>query len=30
MAARKLIQDRAPLDPVRLTDASVPLKEAAA
>lgn len=30
MAARKLIQDRVPLDLVRLADASVPLKEAAA
>jgi 3-phenylpropionate/trans-cinnamate dioxygenase ferredoxin reductase subunit len=30
MAARKLIQDRVPLDPVRLADAKVPLKEAGA
>jgi 3-phenylpropionate/trans-cinnamate dioxygenase ferredoxin reductase component len=30
MAARKLIQDRVPLDPVRLADASIPLKEAGA
>jgi 3-phenylpropionate/trans-cinnamate dioxygenase ferredoxin reductase subunit len=30
MAARKLIQDRVPLDPLRLADASIPLKEAGA
>jgi 3-phenylpropionate/trans-cinnamate dioxygenase ferredoxin reductase subunit len=28
MAARKLIQERVPLDPVRLADVSIPLKEA--
>jgi hypothetical protein len=28
MAARKLIQERVPLDPVRIADVSIPLKEA--